>query len=104
MWKQLFIVICFIALTACQRRERGMAPDPHAKPNIHPIYEIDPVQLNTTKNGKLYLAGNVSGTNVHLIHVYGTPYEMGYAIGTLLKEQLTNFISEMWAYIEEQGA
>ena len=32
----------------------------------------------------------------------GTPYEMGYAHGTLMKENTTQFINAVWAYLEEQ--
>lgn len=39
-----------------------------------------------------------------LLHVYGNMYQMGFAQGVLLKEELNKFISELWAYIEEQVA
>ena len=32
----------------------------------------------------------------------GTPYEMGFAHGTLMKENSTKFINAVWAYLEEQ--
>ena len=37
-----------------------------------------------------------------LIHVYGSMYQMGFAQGELLKEELTIFIRELWDYIEQQ--
>jgi len=32
----------------------------------------------------------------------GTPYEMGYAHGTLLKDKATAFMNELWLYLEDQ--
>merc|ERR1712065_116954 len=43
--------------------------------------------------------GNTSST-YNLVHVYGTPYEMGYAQGELLKEEASEFISSVWSYLE----
>jgi len=32
----------------------------------------------------------------------GTPYEMGYAQGTLLKKEASQFMNEVWEYLEDQ--
>jgi len=37
-----------------------------------------------------------------MVHVYGTSYQMGFASGALLKEELQVFSKELWSYIEEQ--
>ena len=37
-----------------------------------------------------------------LIHVYGNMYQMGFAHGALLKDELHGFIGELWNYIEGQ--
>jgi len=37
-----------------------------------------------------------------LVHVWGTPYQMGYAQGQLLKSTASNFISQTWTYLESQ--
>jgi len=37
-----------------------------------------------------------------LIHVWGTMYEMGYAQGTLVKDDLVEFLNDVWAYIESE--
>ena len=36
------------------------------------------------------------------IFVAGTPYEMGFAHGTLLKEEATDLLNSVWKYLEEQ--
>lgn len=35
-----------------------------------------------------------------LIHVYGTPYQMGFAQGYLLKDKLNQFIPELFVYLD----
>ena len=37
-----------------------------------------------------------------LLHVYGDMYQMGFAHGILLKEELNVFMYELWDYIEKQ--
>jgi isopenicillin-N N-acyltransferase-like protein len=36
---------------------------------------------------------------MNVLHVYGTPYEMGYAHGTLLKDQFLALNSVVWKYM-----
>lgn len=44
-----------------------------------------------------------TGTTVmKLLHVYGNMYQMGFAHGALLKDELQVFVPELWAYIKEQ--
>ncbi len=54
----------------------GGAPDPNAKRNTYPINTQEPTLLSQGKNGKLFLAGQ-PGFEFHILHVYGTAYEMG---------------------------
>jgi len=37
-----------------------------------------------------------------VIHVWGSPYEMGYAQGTLLKEELPSFINTVWEFLRSE--
>ena len=52
--------------------------------------ESEPVLVKSVKNGHLYTVGanNNISKQVHLVHVYGTAYEMGYAQGALLGDEL----------------
>jgi hypothetical protein len=43
------------------------------------------------KYGQLHEIGD-GDTTMKLLHVYGTPYQMGLAQGVLLKTQLNSFI------------
>jgi hypothetical protein len=53
------------------------------------------------KNGKLYSAGNGDDL-IHIVHVWGSPYEMGYAHGELMTSQAHSFMNDVWSYLEEQ--
>ena len=52
--------------------------------------DSEPVLVKSVKNGHLYTVGanNDISKQVHLVHVYGTAYEMGYAQGALLGDEL----------------
>jgi len=76
-------------------------PDPVWSPNTNPLCTEDPVFVKSVQNGKLYTAGCGNATFT-IAHVYGTPYEMGYAHGQLLKEQLEVFIPELWVHLEQE--
>jgi len=58
----------------------------------------DPVLVNQTANGMLFLQNSVEPP-LYITHVYGTPYEMGYAQGVLLKEQINQFIPDVFEYM-----
>eukprot|EP01127_Copromyxa_protea_P021124 TRINITY_DN7179_c0_g1_i1.p1 TRINITY_DN7179_c0_g1~~TRINITY_DN7179_c0_g1_i1.p1 ORF type:complete len:445 (-),score=71.80 TRINITY_DN7179_c0_g1_i1:193-1527(-) len=72
------------------------------------VDDSDHVKLvSKVKNGKLYQVTipNSNGTSVssyYLTHLYGTPYEMGYAQGELLGPQINQFIDDTWEYFKSQ--
>lgn len=80
-------------------------PKDGARYNELPFHTSPPRFLNSTKNGKLFIVGDGDGRNgspVHVLHVYGTPYEMGYAHGELLKPQLRTFIPGLYQYMGQK--
>jgi len=65
------------------------------------------VLLNQTTYGKVYQisvpnSGGNSTSTFYLTHLYGTPYQWGFAQGTLLKTPITKFLTTVWAYFESQ--
>ncbi|EGD79182.1 hypothetical protein PTSG_09912 [Salpingoeca rosetta] len=101
------LLAVFLALVCLQQQhvangaECHGKPDPNAKPNLNPIYTEAPVLVRSVKNAKLYTVGGGNDT-ISLVHLYGTPYEMGYAHGILMKENATQFINDVWGYLEDQ--
>ncbi|XP_077988483.1 protein dcd1A-like [Glandiceps talaboti] len=77
-------------------------PDPHAKPNLNPIVTDQPVFVKQVKNGKLYKAGK-GDDEFKILHVWGTPYEMGFAHGSILGKEGKAFVDDAWNYIEDEA-
>ncbi|XP_072044139.1 protein dcd1A-like [Amphiura filiformis] len=92
----LVLLALAVVATVCSGK-----PDPNAKPNENPIQTAAPVFVKQAANGKLYTAGQ-GDDKFYLLHVWGTPYEMGFAHGTLLKEEATDLLDSVWQYLEDQ--
>lgn len=73
----------------------------NGKVNDNPIFTGEPTFVSSTTNGKLYRAGD-GDFQFHLVHVYGTAYEMGLAQGQLLKDDLQKAIPLIYEYMESQ--
>mmetsp|Transcript_8941 Transcript_8941/g.11058 ORF Transcript_8941/g.11058 Transcript_8941/m.11058 type:complete len:98 (-) Transcript_8941:1076-1369(-) len=86
MIKLLFVFIFFCSL--------GAATNCPGTPNLHAISVDAPIFVNSTDNGKYFVQNSVSPP-LAIVHVYGTPYEMGFAQGVLLKDQLNSFYPEV---------
>jgi hypothetical protein len=74
------LVLAAAALAAASSGARaaycGGGPDPNAKSNMYPINDAEGTLVNSVPNGKAYLMGQ-PGFEFHVLHVYGTAYEMG---------------------------
>ena len=102
----LSFLFCFSVINAAGCHTEHPVP---GKPNLYPINDgaSQSKLVGKTKNGKLYevtvpMDGGNTTTTFDLIHVYGTPYEMGFAQGTLLKQKASFFIEKVWTYFESQ--
>lgn len=78
----------------------------HGKPgpyyvNDQPIWDEEPRLLRKHQYGQLFEIGTGS-TTIKLLHAYGNMYQMGLAHGALLKEELHQFMSELWLYLEKE--
>merc|ERR1719502_2436656 len=74
-------------------------PSPDAQPNEHAIIEDAPTLMRTVPNGSAYRAGN---DTFWVMHLYGSPYDMGYAHGTMMKEEVKSMVTRAIAYMESQ--
>lgn len=100
--EQLLFLLLVCSSTVQASRCSGTAkPGP---PNNLPIDDSEPVLVKSVKNGHLYTVGanNDISKQVHLVHVYGTAYEMGYAQGALLGDELKEFLPKLFTYLETQ--
>jgi len=71
------------------------------QPNVLPVWDGEPKLVATNKNGLKYVIDAVDPP-LNLVHVYGTPYEMGFARGTLMKEEITQLIPDVFAYFKAE--
>jgi len=69
-------------------------------PNTYPVWSGTPTFLNSTTHGKLFVAGDPYN-EVSVLHLYGTPYQMGYAQGQLLGERIKTLYSNFYVYADE---
>jgi len=76
-------------------------PNSNALPNSFGSVAAEPQLIGATDNGKLYTVGP-DDQQFYLVHIYGDPYQMGYAHGTLLRPQIQAFVTEVWQYILDE--
>eukprot|EP00058_Branchiostoma_floridae_P015574 XP_002601062.1 hypothetical protein BRAFLDRAFT_75498 [Branchiostoma floridae] len=76
-------------------------PEPRTVGNNNPIQADPPKFVRSVTNGKLYTVGEGDET-IQVVHLWGTPTEMGQAQGELMKERAKNMIDRMWEYMESQ--
>ncbi len=62
----------------------------------NPIYPAGPLMtlMNSTENGKLYHIQGSNNVNLRVVHVWGSPSEMGEAQGLLLGGFIHEFITD----------
>lgn len=68
------------------------------KENKKPFLTKDPVFVKGVQNGKRYIAGD-DDHPLHVVHVYGSPYEMGKAQGELMRDEIQKMVPEYWEYL-----
>jgi len=64
--------------------------------NTHPINTNEPKVAKSTKNGVMM---TIDGSITRILHLYGTPEEMGEAAGELYKEDLEEFFPAFWSWV-----
>eukprot|EP00331_Platyophrya_macrostoma_P017580 CAMPEP_0176474696 /NCGR_PEP_ID=MMETSP0127-20121128/43176_1 /TAXON_ID=938130 /ORGANISM="Platyophrya macrostoma, Strain WH" /LENGTH=422 /DNA_ID=CAMNT_0017870173 /DNA_START=40 /DNA_END=1305 /DNA_ORIENTATION=- len=93
------LLIC-VTLTSVSH-VTGVSTQCQGSNNSFPLYTESPVFLESVANGKLYQAGTGNDT-FYVVHLWGTPYEQGFAQGQLLKSQIQAVTPMMMAYIDAQ--
>ncbi|RME00690.1 MAG: hypothetical protein D6814_03055 [Calditrichaeota bacterium] len=86
-------LLVLISLTGCNRVEQK-------KDNR--IIEPKMVNLNETSHGKLQQLGSGDDA-VFLVTLWGTPYEMGKAYGTLLRQQIAEALPNIIKLMAEKS-
>ena len=77
-------------------------PSCHGTNNTIPLWTAPPTFVSSVTNGKLYTAGTGNDT-FSVLHLWGSPYQQGYAQGTLMKDVIQALTPMLNTYIEEQA-
>lgn len=99
---KVLILLCTLIGTAIAAYCRGK-PSPDAKVNTNPIHITDPTELRVVPNGRAYKGGQ-GEFSFHILHLYGSAYEMGYAHGSLFPEEVRDVTSSVWEYMVKHVA
>jgi isopenicillin-N N-acyltransferase like protein len=91
------VLIALVALISYSQAQDNC----QGKPNYNPIFTSKPVFVNSTSNGKLFLMKDVSPP-LSVVHVYGQPYDMGFAQGQLIGPQIRALVPQFYQYVYDQ--
>eukprot|EP01116_Phalansterium_solitarium_P023469 TRINITY_DN8231_c0_g1_i1.p1 TRINITY_DN8231_c0_g1~~TRINITY_DN8231_c0_g1_i1.p1 ORF type:complete len:429 (+),score=169.95 TRINITY_DN8231_c0_g1_i1:93-1379(+) len=97
----MLAVVAFGVLLSTVACSAQLPPQCHGTPNLYPIQDAPPTFVKSVPNGKLYTVGQGDET-ISLVHVFGTPYEMGYAYGQLLPKETAYLINNMVAHLQQE--
>ncbi|KAF2071497.1 hypothetical protein CYY_007192 [Polysphondylium violaceum] len=101
LFVSIFVTIALVL--SSQNNYYGVQAVCNGVPNVNGIWNDTLVFNSSVENGKLYTAGSL-GNQVPVVHVYGTPYEMGYAQGLLLKTQIQYVYANIFKYFDKEIA
>merc|ERR1719456_1476383 len=92
------LLVFFAALDFANAAYCSGSPAPGERTNDFPIFDQKLRHIKSVKNGMLFEAGPPNATFA-VVHLWGTPYEVGYAQGELRKAAVKEFIEKTWAYL-----
>lgn len=103
MFLTLFLALTTIAISISSVKSAycNGSPDDGERTNEYPIYDGDLTLKKQVKNAMWFEAGP-SNTSFPVVHLWGSPYEIGFAQGTLMKETIKEFIDKTWIYLTEE--
>lgn len=78
-------------------------PSPTAQPNLFPITQPSATFVRSVPNGALYEL-LVHDQQISVVHLWGTPYQKGFAHGQLMQDKMAGFLTDVYNYIINQGA
>lgn len=96
MYLWLLLLLRGVAPAFCDGR-----PDPNAKINMNTIIEANPRFIRSVPNGALFHIGE-GDDSLPLTHLWGTPYQKGFARGQLHQKDLPKFMDGVWSFLESE--
>jgi isopenicillin-N N-acyltransferase-like protein len=97
------MIVLAVLLVAAFSTNPSSLPQCGGVANTNPILTDSPSLVRSVTNGHLYTVGApLVSPEVMVLHVYGTPYEMGYAHGQLLAKEMNILLPSVLEWIEGQ--
>ena len=97
----LILTIFFGTLSVGESAYCSGSPDAGERTNDFPIYDEPLRFVRSVKNAMLFEAGPPNAT-FPVVHLWGNPYEVGYAQGELMKPVLKEFVYKTWHYMSSE--
>lgn len=98
-FKAFAAVAAFVlALQSAEAAYCNGSPDPGERTNEFPIYDTNLRHIKSVKNAMLFEAGPPNAT-FPVVHLWGTPYEVGFAQGELIGPMIKEFVYRTWQYL-----
>ncbi|XP_011405375.2 PREDICTED: protein dcd1A-like [Amphimedon queenslandica] len=94
------VVALFLTILLANRAVRA-DDECHGTFNNLVPWSGDLVKVKEVANGSLYTAGD-GDDQIFVLHVYGSPYDMGYAHGVLLKPQIQSLLPAFLKHVDEE--
>lgn len=94
----ILLVSCLITMGVATA---AAPPPPRCSGHVsqYPAFTGKPTFVKTVDNGKRFLGGTTNDT-FHVVHLWGTPYEMGLAHGQLFQREFQQLQIDFYQYIE----
>ena len=70
--------------------------------NVIPPWTGEPTFVKKVQNGALFVI-KTNTSILHIMHVFGTPYEMGYAHGKLLTEEMKTILQQFDKHLVQEA-
>ena len=100
----LFTLTLFVWTTVARNSLGKNTSSCTGVPNTLAVITEEPTLITEVTNGKLYQVDGdgVLSPPLSIAHMWGTPYEMGFAYGQLLKDQVVVLLNETMVYMESE--
>lgn len=95
------VCLSLLCLFAVIQTVQLVNPNCGGEYNTKPIVRDEPTFVSSVPNGKRFVVGS-GYDKINIVHVYGgTPYDMGYALGKLMSDELQKLVPEYFAYLDK---
>jgi len=105
MLKPLPLLLLIISLSITTAHIQSTYPNCTGSPSSQPILKIAADEVNSVPNGKKYIIqSSKNSTHLTILTLKGSSYEMGYAYGQLMSQEINQAMTGMFNYLVNSSA